>query len=223
MVDVGAHYGESFSPFADAGWRVMAFEPDPNPDKWETLSKHESRHNVTIHRKAVDETGGRTVSFYASNESTGVSAMHQFLSSHELVAEVETITLSESLAAQEIQGIDFLKIDTEGHDLMVLKGHDWRIRTDAILCEFEDSKTKPLGYTYHDLGSYLIDKGYAVFMSEWHPIVRYGVQHRWHSIRRYPCNLNNPNGWGNFMAFRKDCLSSFACSARTNFSKNIFE
>lgn len=223
MVDVGAHYGESFSPFADAGWSVVAFEPDPNPDKWNILDQYQARQNVSIHKKAVDATGGQTVSFYASDESTGVSAMHQFLSSHKLVAEVETTTLSEILSAQNVKSVDFLKIDTEGHDLMVLKGHDWTVRTDAILCEFEDSKTEPLGYNCHDLGNYLLGKDYVVFMSEWYPIVRYGVQHRWRSIRRYPCDLKNVKGWGNFLAIREECLASFASSARSQLPRNLFD
>lgn len=29
MVDVGAHHGYTALPFLRAGWRVLAFEPDP--------------------------------------------------------------------------------------------------------------------------------------------------------------------------------------------------
>ena len=57
-----------------------------------------------------------------------------------------------------------------------------------------DSKTVPLGYKFDDLARFLADKGYAVFVSEWHPIVRYGIRHDWNRLTRYPCKLADPAG-----------------------------
>jgi hypothetical protein len=74
----------------------------------------------------------------------------------------------------------------------------------AILCEFEDSKTNSLGYTYKILGDYLVACGYHVFLSEWYPIDSYGSLHRHRSIRRYPCSIIDSSGWGNFLAFQKE-------------------
>lgn len=71
-----------------------------------------------------------------------------------------------------------------------------------IECEFEDTKTVPLGYTFHDLSKYLVDKGYQVYVSEWHPITRYGIPHDWRALMRYPWELADPKGWGNLLAFR---------------------
>jgi predicted O-methyltransferase YrrM len=51
---------------------------------------------------------------------------------------------------------------------------------------------------------YLVEKGYTVYVSEWHPIIRYGTCHDWRQITRYPCELADSNGWGNLLAFKND-------------------
>ena len=68
------------------------------------------------------------------------------------------------------------------------------------MCEFEDSKTTPLGYSYHDMAGYLVDKGYAVQVSEWYPVLQYGGNHRWRRFEHYPCELADPRAWGNLIA-----------------------
>jgi hypothetical protein len=52
------------------------------------------------------------------------------------------------------------------------------------------------------LARFLADKGYVVYVSEWHPIIRYGIRHDWNCLVRYPCELSNKKGWGNLLAFR---------------------
>src|SRR3546814_10935540 len=85
-----------------------------------------------------------------------------------------------TLFRSDIDGVDFLKVDTEGHDLFVLQGFPWeRFRPAVIECEFEDAKTVPLGYTFHDMARFLLAKGYRVLVSEWHPIIRSGVRPDW--------------------------------------------
>ena len=85
---------------------------------------------------------------------------------------------------------------------MVLQGVPWgRIKPSAILCEFEDFKTVPLGYDFHRMAGFLVNQGYAVFVSEWHPIIRYGISHDWHKFAKYPCELSSPKAWGNLLAF----------------------
>jgi hypothetical protein len=40
-------------------------------------------------------------------------------------------------------------------------------------------------------------------MSEWYPIERYGVRHKWRKLTIFPSILENENGWGNFIAIKK--------------------
>jgi FkbM family methyltransferase len=199
MIDVGAHFGESFEPYLDKGWRVLAFEPDKT--KWESLNKFKRDSNLTLFTDAVSNKKCVNVPFYVSAESTGISSLSPFVESHKEIGKVNIVTLRDVLYSHKIENVDYLKIDTEGHDLFVLQGFPWDIiAPDIILCEFEDLKTKSLGYDYNDLGQFLIQKGYSVYLSEWYPIVKYGAHHKWRRLVKYPANLEDFNGWGNFIA-----------------------
>jgi FkbM family methyltransferase len=205
MIDVGAHFGTALAPFLEKNWKIFAFEPDEqNRQKLlQRLANHPYANNVKLDTRAVSDKSQQGLNFYRSEESTGVSGLSAFLSSHKAAQTVDTVTLTEVLADEAIETIDFLKIDTEGHDLFVLKGFPWeRFKPAVIECEFEDSKTVSLGYTFHDLAKYLVDKGYTVYVSEWHPIIRYGIRHDWRQLSRYPCELADEKGWGNLLAFR---------------------
>jgi FkbM family methyltransferase len=198
MVDVGAHHGGSLRPFADDGWRVIAIEPDPQNRRILT-SRYGRKSNVVIDERAIGETDGQRVALYTSPVSTGISALAPFHPTHRASGEVETVRLDTLLADQEAVG--FLKTDTEGWDLGVLRTFPWvRLRPLAVMCEFEDRKTVPLGYDYHELANYLVDLDYLVFTSEWYPVVEYGQRHRWRCLRRYPVQLESPAAWGNLLA-----------------------
>lgn len=201
MVDVGANIGSSLAPYLERGWKIYAFEPDP-------ANRAELRRLVDVSKIrlfdcAVSDHEEEGVPFYASPESNGISSLSAFRDTHREVNRVRLTTLDRIFSEQQESQVNFLKIDTEGHDLFVLKGFPWkRIKPNVVLCEFEDAKTVPLGYDYRQMGDLLVAQGYEVFLSEWAPIVRYGVQHQWLRWTKYPAALNNPKGWGNFVAFR---------------------
>lgn len=205
MIDVGAHHGTALAPFVDLGWRVFAFEPDEanRAVLYERLRNHPEGSAVSVDVRAVTRQAGQQLAFFRSEVSTGISGLSAFHASHREVQHVDSVSLDTYMAEHRIGAVDFLKIDTEGHDLFVLQGFPWdRARPAVVECEFEDSKTVPLGYTFHDLARFLLEKGYTVYVSEWHPIVRYGIRHDWHRLTRYPCELADADGWGNLLAFR---------------------
>lgn len=205
MVDIGAHEGYALMPFLNDGWHVFAFEPDnKNRTKLlERLTKHKNKHLVSLDTRCVSNKPQKSVSFFASEQSTGISGLSAFHETHQESQKVDITTLTEFFEDKSLPEVDFLKIDTEGHDLFVLQGFPWERGKPAVIeCEFEDTKTVPLGYTFHDLARFLVDKGYTVYVSEWHPIIRYGIRHDWRQLMRYPCELADPKGWGNLLAFR---------------------
>ncbi|WP_159931142.1 FkbM family methyltransferase [Oceanicoccus sp. KOV_DT_Chl] len=203
MIDVGAHQGSSAAPFLKHGWRVHAFEPDPN-NRAKLEKRYKSDPNISIDTRAVSNKSNEEVSFYASDESTGISGLSAFRDTHKEICRVTTTTLTDYCEVNKIDHVDFLKIDTEGFDLFVLQGFDWqRFSPDIVECEFEDNKTVALGYTFHDIAQYLVDKGYVVYVSEWHPIVRYGIRHNWKRLVKYPCHLAGKDAWGNLVAFKE--------------------
>lgn len=205
MLDVGVHFGESSLPYSELGWNIIGFEPDPK-----NRAQIPAIPNLKLIHDAVSNKDGEIVNFYASEESSGISSLSSFLSTHKAVAQVKTTTLKTVVEKENIQKVDFLKIDIEGHDLFALKGFPFeKLMPEVILCEFEDYKTVPVGYTYKDLGDFLLEKGYAVYLSEWKPIVKYGTSHEWASIRPYPIKLTDARGWGNYIAVKIEAKEAF--------------
>jgi FkbM family methyltransferase len=202
MIDVGAHHGSSLRAFARSGWTVYAFEPD-HGNRRILQSACGRLENVTILASAVSDLCRQQAAFYTSKESSGISALTAFHHSHRASESVPVTTLR-TFIEQQLRNettIDVLKIDTEGFDLNVLKGFPWeRSRPRVVVCEFEDLKTIPLGYTFHDLAGYLEERGYRLIVSEWYPIEEYGVSHDWRCFRRYPCQLADERAWGNIIA-----------------------
>jgi FkbM family methyltransferase len=200
MLDVGAHYGYSLRPFAEHGWTVHAFEPDP-ANRAHLVMNYDDNERVTIVPVAVGDEP-RTMTLYTSHESTGVSSLLAFTRHHEATATVDVIRLRDYMIENDLRHVDFLKIDVEGYEKFVLDGYDWSIEPTAIVLEFEDAKTVPIGYNWRHLADRLRDGGYTVIVSEWYPPLRYGAEHRWRCFRRYPCELVDPRATGNLLAFK---------------------
>lgn len=199
MIDVGAHRGGSLGPFWEAGWTVVAFEPDPRHHQ--ALSAAiQGIDRVLLDSRAVSAVSGDRVTFYMSEESPGISGLSAFRESHVAVGTVETVALRDVL---DDEHVNLLKIDTEGFDLFVLQGYPFeRSHPDVIMAEFEDHKTVPLGYRFADLTALLADQGYQIWVSEWHPIIRYGINHQWRRLFQYGEREPDPDGWGNVIALK---------------------
>jgi FkbM family methyltransferase len=199
MIDVGAHVGAALAPFARAGWQVLAFEPD-SVNRRSLEASFRSFPNVSIDPRALADQPRRAATLFRSDVSTGISTLSPFHHSHVAADAIEVTTLEKVSEERSIHDLDFLKIDAEGYDLPVLKGLPWRtLKPRVILCEFEDSKTLPLGYSFRDLADFLQERGYRLIVSEWHPVKRYGARHRWRRFALYPCQLVDPNCWGNII------------------------
>ena len=200
MFDVGAHVGTALLPFAQAGWIVKAFEPDDtNRTQLEATIANRNLENVQISSLAVSDEARDNLPFFTSRVSNGISTLTPFDESHQQTQFVSTTTLQQVLDMQGLSRIDFLKIDVEGHEMAVLKGFDIeKTPPEVIVAEFEDRKTQSSANT---LAEFLADHGYNVLVSEWHPIERYGAQHAWRSLRRYPCEIST-DAWGNLIAMR---------------------
>ena len=197
MVDVGAHFGSSLRPFANDGWQVYALEPDPS-NRAVLMRLVSGKPNVVVDGRAVSERDGEIVQLYTSPVSTGISTLAPFHQTHQPSVEVETVRLDTFLAT--VDEVAVLKTDTEGYDLPVLRSFPWdRIHPRAVVAEFEDRKTLPLGYDFKDMADFMMELGYAVLVSEWYPVVEYGQHHRWRSLRRYPTALTDKGGWGNLI------------------------
>jgi FkbM family methyltransferase len=201
MVDVGAHFGGASEPFLRRGWKVLAFEPDTqNCAVLET--RLERLAGLTLDKRAISDTVGEVQPFYISPLSSGISSLHHFHPSHRESGKIAVTTLDVALAQHGVTRIDFLKTDIEGLDLFALRGLSSAWPVTVVMSEFEDRKTRSLGYVAADVGDLLVARGYHVIVSLWHPIVEYGCRHRWRAFVRYPCIIPG-DSWGNFLAFSR--------------------
>lgn len=203
MFDVGVMDGSSFMPFLLKGWDVYAFEPDNSNHKLvsEYLKKWNLKTNLL--KKAVSDVE-ETKTFYTSTLSSGIPSLLKFNNNQVASHEVSTIMLKSFIKTNNIDKIDFLKIDIEGYDLMALKGFDFsRFKPRVIMCEFEDKKTELLGYSTKDMSQFLTDKDYLLIYSIWHPIKEYGIQH---DFKKMSIEINEvePSDWGNMIAFANE-------------------
>jgi FkbM family methyltransferase len=204
MIDVGAAYGHSLAIYFGKGWTIHAFEPDSN-NRQRLLDTYPSCSRLIVNEEAVCDKSGLTVPFFRSDESTGISSLFAFTAGHRQVGEVRTTTLGDYYRKAGLQHVDFLKVDVEGFDKFVLDGFPWKSdKPEVILVEFEDAKTTPLGYSAHELADILIHRGYSVYVSEWLPIVRYGITHDWRRLVRYSSALELGKAWGNMLGFLED-------------------
>lgn len=203
MFDIGAHQGYAFTPFAKMGWTIVALEPDHNNRA--ILEERASLFDadIVVDERAVSRASGLTKPLFTSEESTGISSLYNFTEGHTLSHVVETITLDDLVSANKTERIDFLKIDVEGAEMDVLEGFSFNILPRVISAEFEDSKTVQNGYSTKDIADKLSSKGYEVFVSEWHPVIRYGIRHDWKGVYRFTEEQIPPStSWGNIIALQ---------------------
>jgi FkbM family methyltransferase len=144
-VDVGAHHPYRYSNtlhFYQHGWQGINIEPTPGAVKlFNTFRRKDINLNIGISEKADKLT------FYCFNEPAlnGFSKEHsEEINRSNLPyriikeVEVETSPLGEVLDKYlpPGQNIDFLTIDVEGLDLMVLKSNNWsKYKPSFILVE----------------------------------------------------------------------------------------
>lgn len=127
LFDVGANHGSytnllrQFSPAA----RIHAFEP--HPKTFVSLQQRAAGPLVTLVNMAVSDRSGTMQLFdFADADGSTQASLAQaavgMFDSRTVSHTVETTTIDAYMAQAGIDAIDFLKIDTEGFDINVLRG-----------------------------------------------------------------------------------------------------
>lgn len=198
MIDVGAAHGSALTIFAGDGWRVWACEPNPE-NRTVLRQTADSFSDVTILPYAISNESSDAAPFYSSDLSTGLGSLKAFDPSHRPAYTIEVRTLADLFP--DPLDVDFLKVDTEGYDLFVLKGIAWdRMHPRMILCEYDNHKSVPLGYRVEDMAQFLSDRGYHVWVSEFDSIDHYSELPEWRGFHQWGSKALDPLSTGNLFA-----------------------
>lgn len=169
-VDVGAHHPKRFSNtyfFYKKGWRGINIDAMPNSMK--LFNKIRPR-DINIEKPVSDKK--QTLTYYAFNEPA-LNGFSESISNQrdgkngcfvESTQEIETETLKRILESYlpVNEQIDFLSIDVEGLDFMVLQSNDFnKYKPKVILIEILSSKLDEI--VNNDISIFLQQFNYSIY------------------------------------------------------------
>lgn len=151
VIDVGANVGDTVLKIAEGfpGSTIHACEPVSKTFEW--LVKHTRDHiQVKCHQVALgSETAQRDMLLYEGTVNNSLKPTDGV--NERGVERVSVQTLDDFCTTHEIEVIDYLKIDTEGFDLEVVKGgtqifEEGRVRVVLAELGFSPSNTKHIPF-----------------------------------------------------------------------------
>jgi FkbM family methyltransferase len=168
FVDVGANVGtwsHAFARSMPTSGKGFSFEPSLHTS--EILRKNlKECPNIEVIQIALSDVVG-TASFYNDPKSSQLSRINLEPSDNiEQHHTVSVSTIDVELSKRDISYVDFLKIDTEGHDLLVLKGANHYLHSQKIgLIQFEYNRPwKQTSSTLTAATNLLRGFGYKVYL-----------------------------------------------------------
>lgn len=185
FVDVGAHigyYAVLASGLVGPSGHVYAFEPAP--ENYTVLLKNTiGATNVTACELAISSKAG-LADFYLSPKSSGDNRLSCPPNGEFEKISIQTIRLDDFFA--DHSGIDFVKIDTQGHELSVLEGMKGILHGSKnlkMLIEYEPILLHVNGIEPRLLLEALKDYGFSISSSRTHNYKECTIKNRKH------CNL----------------------------------
>jgi FkbM family methyltransferase len=170
VLDVGAHVGCHAllaARLVGSEGKVYAFEP--SPDNFALLRKNVELNgykNVDLIPKAVAEKTG-TVTFHLSPEGNDRNAIFKSsrASGRGRSVEVQTVSLDDFLEQKGWPKVDFIKIDVEGAEPLVLQGMTRLLKRStqlALIAEFAPACIKDSGRNPGDFLSQVAGCGFQI-------------------------------------------------------------
>jgi len=170
-VDVGCCHPIRLSNtlwFYKAGWRGINIDPTPGVkelfDRWRkrdvNLGLAVSDHNGSL---TFYTEGGKNSVYNTASPEQARLLVEQGLIKNMVEVQVPCATLSSVLDKHlpKGQGIQFMSVDAEGHDLEVLQSNDWaRYRPEVLLVEAHTDTLEHLMDS--DLVRYITAQGYDI-------------------------------------------------------------
>lgn len=147
-LEVGCSDFNNLAHFVDHGWDVFMVEPVPRYAE----SLRSKYPGATVVEAAISNVNGtlpmavfntdrkhewmKGISHLDVKEASGLVDRNAALGSGtKQVIEVEALTLDTLLSVYNINDIEYLQIDVEGHELVILENYSWRIKPKYLKVE----------------------------------------------------------------------------------------
>lgn len=144
VLDVGANVGAYSKSIRNANRIVQIHAFEPHPKTYLKLTRNVASLNVETYNVAVGSVAGQLQLFdYADEDGSSHASLYRDVIEHihkeqSTKHEVKVISLDSFVIDHGIERVALLKIDTEGHELEVLKGFLRFIKTNKVeLIQFE--------------------------------------------------------------------------------------
>lgn len=168
VLDVGGHVGQYavlFASLASSG-KVVSFEPDIAARKvlHRNLELNGFTGNVTVENVALSDINGTHIFFSMGGDSMS-SLVKSGLGSNASSADIQehnvtTMKMDDYLSVNGLSFPDWIKLDTEGAEINILKGAREVLKSKAtILCELHPYAWEEFGTSYSDLLSIIKQSG----------------------------------------------------------------
>jgi FkbM family methyltransferase len=161
IVDVGANVGR-WALFSQAE-KIYAFEPFP---KTFNNLKNNLELNPSLKIQPLNlALSNQKASVSMQTETITNSGMNKISTAHSpLAVQVQTTTLDSWVSENDIQKIDFIKIDVEGYEMQVLAGADYVISKfkPSLFLEIDDQLLKKYATTPVEIFNFLKQKNYEI-------------------------------------------------------------
>jgi len=137
LLDIGACVGGMTKPFLQQGWQAVMFEPDPrcHPQLLALLQSHPGQ--ARLEKAAATPDANGSIRFHIA-ALPGLSGLSRSPFAEDLTTvEVEALAVAPYIAGHGLFDLDFIKIDAEGQDFLILRGIDFTaVSPRLVMVEF---------------------------------------------------------------------------------------
>lgn len=164
FIDVGGYHGEFSSILFETGAFENGFIFEPNPQNLEVIRKRfADKPGINVVAAACSDRPGSTRMYCSGPSYTGSILPYKQPAGEVESFEVALQPLDESIPEADIGKVGFIKIDTQGNDLSVLKGaprvlqasRPW-VLTEMIYTDLYENQCYP-----EQIASLLAEHGYV--------------------------------------------------------------